>query len=105
MSNLFNGIPVDLPQEFFETLVQSEHVHIERIVSRGHTTKGGEWFDQDQGEFVLLLRGGARLEYLEGPAVTLHPGDWLVIPANCKHRVSWTDNEQDSIWLAVHYPG
>jgi cupin 2 domain-containing protein len=31
------------------------------------------------------------------------PGDWLAIPAHDRHRVTWTDPGQDTVWLAVHY--
>jgi cupin 2 domain-containing protein len=32
------------------------------------------------------------------------PGDWLEIPARCRHRVAWTDPNQETVWLAVHCP-
>mgnify|MGYP003419902423 CR=1 FL=1 len=31
------------------------------------------------------------------------PGDWLQIPARQRHRVTWTDPAQDTVWLAVHH--
>ena len=105
MANIFSEIPADLPEELFETLAQSGQVHIERIVSRGQVTAAGEWYDQALNEFVLLLQGGARLEFLNGETFGLGPGDWCVIPAHRKHRVAWTDEERDTVWLAVHYPG
>jgi cupin 2 domain-containing protein len=78
-------------------------VKIERIVSRGHATPEGEWYDQERHEFVLLVQGAARLAWADGSETALAPGDWLHIPARQKHRVTWTDPDQDSIWLAVHY--
>lgn len=105
MANIFSEIPADLPEELFETLAQGGQVHIERIVSRGQVTAAGEWYDQALNEFVLLLQGGARLEFLNGETFGLGPGDWCVIPAHRKHRVAWTDEERDTVWLAVHYPG
>jgi len=103
MRNLFGDIPDHLPEELFQTLARSEAVHIERIVSRGHATAPGEWYDQERREFVLLLQGGARLEFADGREVNLAPGDWLDVPAHDRHRVTWTDPGQDTIWLAVHY--
>ena len=103
MSNLFTRIPDDLPAELFETLVEGDAVRIERIVSRGHSTPAGEWYDQDRHEWVLLLTGAARLVFADGREVTLAPGDWLEIPARERHRVAWTDPERDTVWLAVHY--
>ena len=34
----------------------------------------------------------------------LRPGDWVVIPAHCQHRVAWTDPAAETLWLAVHLP-
>lgn len=103
MGNLFSEIPGDLPEELFETLVDRDAVRVERIVSRGHVTPAGQWYDQDRHEWLLLLRGAARLAFAGGREVALAPGDWLVIPAHRKHRVAWTDPERDTVWLAVHY--
>lgn len=95
--------PAELPEELFETLLRSDSVHIERIVSRGHATPAGEWYDQDRDEFVLLVQGAARLAWADGGEVELRPGDWLNIPARRKHRVTWTDPDSDTVWLAVHF--
>jgi len=103
MDNLFGFIPDDLPEEFFETLVRTEAIHIERIISSGHTSPKGQWYDQDQTEWVLLVRGAARLVFEGGNEHMLVPGDWLEIPAHQKHRVAWTDPDQETVWLAVHY--
>jgi len=103
-SNLFQHIPADLPAELVETLGQAEHVRIERIVSRGHASPPGFWYDQDWHEFVLLVSGRARLAFADGtPSVELGPGDWLEIKAHLCHRVDWTDPALETIWLAVHY--
>ena len=104
MKNLFKNIPDKLPKELFETLVESEHIQIERIVSRGHASPEEGWYDQDRNEFVLLVKGSARLLFENGREVDMGPGDWLEIPAHVKHRVAWTDGEQETIWLAVHFP-
>lgn len=102
--NLFDKIPPALPEELVETLCHSKGLRVERIVSRGHASPPGFWYDQERDEFVLLLSGRARLEF-DGsrPAVELAPGDWLVISAHERHRVSWTDRHQPTVWLAVHY--
>jgi cupin 2 domain-containing protein len=103
MGNLFSEIPGDLPEELCETLVERDAVRVERIVSRGHVTPPGTWYDQDRHEWVLLLRGAARLAFADGREVALAPGDWLEIAAHQRHRVAWTDPQQDTVWLAVHY--
>lgn len=103
-SNLFRQIPASLPEELNETLCRSEQVRIERIVSRGHASPSGFWYDQDCPEFVLLVSGRARIAFADGtPPVDLVAGDWLTIPAHRKHRVEWTEPGQETVWLAVHY--
>lgn len=100
--NLFENVPKDLPEELLQTLGGNEAVRIERIVSRGHRSEPGFWYDQKTHEFVILLQGKARLAF-EGHTVELAPGDYLIIEPHQKHRVEWTDPEQASFWLAVHY--
>lgn len=101
-SNLFADIPADLPEELFQTLIDSANVRIERIVSHGHKSPDGFWYDQPTDEWVLLLRGAARLEFDDGRMQELAPGDHAWIPAHTCHRVAWTDPNQVTIWVAVH---
>ncbi|NNL06685.1 MAG: cupin domain-containing protein [Gammaproteobacteria bacterium] len=103
MNNIFEAIPADLPEELFETLVESSEVRIERIVSRGHTSPQSGWYDQPQNEWVIVLKGQAVLAFEQGEAVTLKAGDFLTIPAHRRHRVEWTAPGIETIWLAVHY--
>ena len=101
-SNLFTDIPTNLPQELFTTLLTASNLRIERIVSHGHTSPEGYWYDQDQHEWVLVLQGAARLS-IEGEIKELKPGDSINIGAHQKHRVEWTTPEEPTIWLAVFY--
>lgn len=103
MKNLLKNLPDHLPEELFETLVNNEKVQIERIVSKGHTSPQDGWYNQDKNEFVLVVKGGASLEFEDGRVESMKPGDWLEIPAHVKHRVSWTTEEEETVWLAVHY--
>ncbi len=102
-NNLFENIPKDLPDELFETLVKTDNVHIERIVSRGHTSPEEGWYEQEKNEFVLVLKGAARLEFEDGRVASMGVGDWLEIVAHERHRVVWTDEEGETVWVAVHY--
>jgi cupin 2 domain-containing protein len=103
MNNIFEAIPADLPEELFDSLVDNSAVRIERIVSRGHTSPPSGWYDQAQNEWVIVLKGQAVLAFEQGETVTLKAGDFLAIPAHSKHRVEWTAQDADTIWLAVHY--
>lgn len=101
-SNLFSGIPSSLPEELVETLKATDAVRIERIVSLGHTSPEAFWYDQDTDEFVVLLKGAARLQF-ENESVEMKPGDYVEIPSRRKHRVEWTTPDEPTVWLAVHY--
>jgi cupin 2 domain-containing protein len=104
LANLFRGIPSNLQEEWVEPLVAGDGVRIERIVSRGHASPEGFWYDQEESEWVMLLAGSAGIAF-EGRAevVALAPGDCLKIPAHTRHRVEWTDSDGDTLWLAVFY--
>lgn len=104
VKNLLAGVPAELPEELFEALLQTPGFTLERIVSRGHTTPEGQWYDQERAEWVLVVRGQARLLFEGGAEVReLQAGDYVHIPPHCRHRVEWTDLEQETIWLALHY--
>ena len=101
--NVFDNIPNRIPREIIETLIEDKNVKVERIVSRGHSSPKGFWYDQDENEWVLLLRGQAKLLFENDEVIELLPGDYINISANKKHRVEWTDPESETIWLAVFY--
>ena len=102
--NISSAIPRVLPEELFTLLLEGSGFRLERIVSRGHATPRGEWLDQDCHEWVILLSGSAGLLFApeEEPRV-LRTGDYVHIPAHCRHRVVWTDPVEDTVWLAIHY--
>lgn len=108
-SNLFEAIPPILPDELVEVLAEGHgHVRIVRLVSQGHASADGFWYDQGEHEWVTLLSGRAVLSFEDSVsgevrAVDLKPGDWLHIPPHAKHRVESTDAEEATVWLAVHW--
>lgn len=93
-----------LPDEVVDLLVEREGLRIERIVSTGQTTPQGQWYDEETGEWVLVVAGAARLR-IEGEATDreLGEGDWIFLPAHCRHRVTWTRAEPPTVWLAIHF--
>lgn len=104
MKSVFTSIPANLPQELFDDLVTSKNVRIERIVSRGHVTEEGEWYDQDEHEWVMVVKGMGRILFeADMREVELKEGDHINIPAHQRHRVSWTEPDTETIWLAVFY--
>jgi cupin 2 domain-containing protein len=100
--NLWHDRPSSLSEEWFDELVSAPGVKVERIVSGGHATPPGEWYDQEWSEWVALLAGEATLQ-IEGEAHPRHlgPGDHVLLPARCRHRVERTST--DALWLAVHF--
>jgi cupin 2 domain-containing protein len=101
---LQEGLPSRaLAQEVVEILLDQPGLRIERIVSTGQTTPDGEWYDQVTDEWVLVVAGAARLR-IEGEDEDreLGEGDWIVLPAHCRHRVTWTREEPPTVWLAIH---
>jgi cupin 2 domain-containing protein len=100
-----SGLPTrPLPEEVADILVERRGSRILRIVSTGQATPQGQWYDQETDEWVLVVAGAARLR-IEGEDSDreLAEGDWLLLPAHCRHRVAWTQSEPPTIWLAVHF--
>ncbi len=90
--------------ETFETLLSQPDVHIERIISTGQSSPQDFWYCQPQNEWVLVLQGAAGLQFEnESEVRVLNAGDFVNVPAQCRHRVAWTAPNEPTVWLAVHY--
>jgi len=100
--NIFDNIPKQLPEELTNILVNSNGVRIERIVSQGHKSAPNFWYAQTENEWVIVLKGSAKLRFeLGDKIIRLNEGDFVNIKAYAKHKVEWTSEEV--IWLAVFY--
>lgn len=105
MTNIFASLPAaELDAEVFSELLRNKTIRIERIVSKGHTSPASGWYDQEENEWVLVLEGAGTILFADGRQVRLNKGDYLHIHAHEKHKVTWTDPDRLTIWLAVHYP-
>ena len=104
MNNIFDNLPQHLPKEVVRTLIQTTDVRIERIISHVQVSPFDFWYDQPQHEWVIVLKGAARLQFEDG-MVEMEPGDFLNIPAFKKHRVDWTTPDEPTVWLCVWYGG
>lgn len=106
-TNFFNHFPdaaLRAEAETFETLLSQANVKIERIISTGQTSPPGFWYCQEQSEWVMVLQGSAGLRFEQESEVrVLRVGDFVNIPAQCQHRVEWTDANGPTVWLAIHY--
>jgi cupin 2 domain-containing protein len=104
--NLFSPLPDAAAAERVDALLIKPGLRIERIVSQGQASPPGFWYDQTEGEWVLLLAGAAKLRFAdEAEARLLQPGDWVDIAPYRRHRVDWTDPAVPTVWLAVFYTG
>ncbi len=107
IKNIFLNFPEDALNgraETFEKLLSLPNVYIERIVSTGQSSPPNFWYSQPKGEWVIVLKGSAGLQF-EGELRDreLDVGDFIHIPPHCKHRVAWTAHDIETVWLAIHY--
>ena len=101
-TNLFADLPSNFPNELFTTLLEASNRCIERIVSHGQASPEGFWYDQDKSEWLMILKGTARLG-IEDQIVDMKRRDIINIPAHQRHRVEWTTPDEPTIWLALYY--
>ena len=102
MDNIFDGVKTRAAEEEIAALLSRPGLRIERIVSTGQASPPDFWYDQPNDEWVMLLTGSAGLAVEGAPERRLEPGDIALLPAHTRHRVEWTDENQPTVWLAVH---
>ena len=83
--------------ERFTPLVELPGATIEQILSGALPEPAA--FEQTHDEWVVVLEGGARM-LVDGEELELESGDWLLLPAGCRHSVLAT--QPGTSWLAVH---
>lgn len=103
VSDIFDNIKRKIPEEITEEIIVSDNCRIERIISKGHASPPGFWYDQNENEWVILLRGSALLKFEDGTEIKMQEGSYVNIPSHIKHRVEWTEPNRETIWLAVFY--
>lgn len=101
--SLLANLPADLSQEFFKEIINTGHVRIEQIVSKGHESPKQGWYDQEENEWVVVIKGSGELTFESGEIIKMKAGDYINIEAHKKHRVARTDPDEETIWLAVFY--
>lgn len=94
--NIYEIKEPEIGKEAFVTLHQSSTLKIEAIRSR--LTIAGEKYDQEEDEWVILVRGSATIE-IEGINHSLKEGDSLFLERHTRHQVlSTSDN---ALWIGV----
>ncbi len=95
--NFFNITKPIEGKENTTELLQHKNVTINRIIS--NRIENGSWYDQDEDEWLVLIRGVALL-MIDNEEKTLKSGDTLFIPSQQLHKVISTSD--DALWLTVH---
>lgn len=103
MNNLLTPLPDHINDEKIKELLCQPNVKIERILSKGHSSPETGWYDQEENEWVVVLQGAGEITFKDGDKVRLEPGDYINILAHRRHKVSWTDPDSVTVWLAVFY--
>ena len=91
----------DKKEEYTEIILQNEHLRLERIISSGHISPEGFWYEQDEDEWVMVMAGEGEIIWENGEVSLLKGGESLLIPRKKRHRVSYTSTNPPCIWLAV----
>lgn len=100
--SLLAHLPSPGNDEVVDPLLLADGIRLERIVSCGHASPPGFWYEQSDAEWVVVVSGRAHLAIEGEPAVRdLGPGDAVYLPAGCRHRVAWTDPARPTVWLAL----
>lgn len=82
--------------ESFATLYENKNIKIEAI--RSHLLQPGKVYNQEQDEWVVLIRGNAQLK-VDEKVIQLREGDSVFLPRHTPHQVLSTSN--DALWLGV----
>jgi cupin 2 domain-containing protein len=91
-------------EERVDCLHQGDGWRLERIHSCLASSPSGFWYDQQETEWVLVLRGSAQLQFEdEAQPRDLCVGDSLLISPRRRHRVVSTDPDPGTLWLALFW--
>ena len=84
-----------------EKKISGKSVIVEKIVSNGAASPEGFWYDQKYDEFVIVLKGRAKIGFYKKKSIELKAGDYLTIPKHVRHRIEYTSSKPKCVWLAV----
>jgi cupin 2 domain-containing protein len=95
--NFFAEASTPQEGERFDMLLSHRNLRVERIISSSRITAHA--YVQPQDEWVMLVRGQARLQVGAKP-IDLNEGDYVFLPAGTPHSVE--NASEGAMWLAVH---
>src|SRR3972149_5495898 len=91
LENVFDLIAQQDTLETVGPVVDTKNVRVEVIRSIKPNNPQSGWYDQNEDEFVMVIKGSAELEFQNGAenqTVQMRGGDYMTIPAHLKHRVT-----------------
>lgn len=101
-SNLLSSRCPAAGEERVDVIASGRNWRLERIHSCEASSPPDGWYDQSEQEWVLVLRGSARLQFAdEAEPRDLCVGDSLMIAPHRRHRVITTDPDPGTLWLAL----
>lgn len=103
IENYYSGFKANPLLENYIDILNGKKFRLEKIVSKGYKTPKTKWLIESKNEFVMLLKGKAEILFETGQKVVLNEGDYLVIPANTKHKVVKTSIRPVCYWLTIHF--
>ncbi|WP_415398672.1 Nif11 domain/cupin domain-containing protein [Synechococcus sp. W4D4] len=102
--NLLRGDCPTSGQERTDVLASGQHWRLERIHSCQASSPAEGWYDQEDSEWVLVLQGSASLQFEDEELPRdLCVGDALLIAPHRRHRVTATDPDPGTVWLALFW--
>ena len=103
INNFFNYPKININKEKVIPFLNGRNFVAEKIISNGFKSANNDWMSEDSDEWVMLIKGKAKLEFENGDILNLKSGDSFNIPANTKHKILYTSNKPFCCWLAIHY--
>lgn len=103
IKNIYDCNNINFNVEYLENILVNPNFRLERIISFGHITPSDYWYDQEEDEFVLLLKGNAKILLENDEIIELKEGDYVIIPKHLKHKVIYTDTENKTFWITCYF--
>ncbi|MFN7678474.1 MAG: Nif11 domain/cupin domain-containing protein [Cyanobacteriota bacterium] len=102
--SLLDGPVPAVGEERVTVLLRTANLRLERIHSCAASSPPDFWYEQEEAEWVCLLRGRATERVADEPSPRqLGPGDSLMIKPLHRHRLVATDPPPGTIWLALFW--
>jgi cupin 2 domain-containing protein len=102
--NLLSSSCPEAGHERVDVLASAAGWRLERIHSCLSSSPPERWYDQEEWEWVVVLRGSAELQFEdEAQPRDLCVGDSLLMAPHRRHRVVRTDPAPGTLWLALFW--